>query len=254
MLRNCAMYFIEMDAVTIKKVVILRCKVPNRSWVQGSDTSGLWKREIACYKYDAAAGAVVFKTTHFSVYAIASIAKTFDDIGKLTWAQAAIEALASREVVKGITDTSFDPSVDVKRADFLVLLVRALGLQAEGQTTFNDVAESAYYYDAVSYAESLGITKGDGKGSFNPDAAITRQEMIVLTARALEAVGQLSKADGALDGYEDAAAVADYAQASTAALVAAGIVKGIDGQIQPEGIVTRAQVAVIVYRALGLNR
>ena len=205
-------------------------------------------------RYDAAASAVVFKTTHFSTYAVVSVPRSFDDIGSLAWAKDAIEALASREVVNGVSETAYQPSADVKRADFLVLLVRALGLQAEGQATFADVAETAYYYEAVSAAEALGITKGDGKGNFNPNAAITRQEMFVLTARALEAAGQAVEAAGTLTGYSDAAAVAAYAQDNTAALIAAGIVKGIDGEIQPDGIVTRAQAAVIVYRALGLGQ
>jgi endo-1,4-beta-xylanase len=204
-------------------------------------------------RYDSATGSVLFKTTHFSSFAIAYVDKSFDDIGSYAWAAAAIEALASRDVIKGVSEATFAPAANIKRADFLALLVRALGLQSEGGTGFADVAESDYYYHAVRIAKELGIAKGVGGDRFNPQAAITRQEMMVLTVRALEAAGLPLEAApaGALSGFTDAAA--EYAKTSAAALVASGIVNGIGGEIQPAGLLTRAQAAVILYLVLGLK-
>ncbi len=204
-------------------------------------------------RYDAKTGTVVFSTTHFSTYAVAVVEKTFDDISALSWAKAAIEAMAARDVVQGISETAFNPGADIKRADFLLLLVRALGLQSEGGSAFTDVAATAYYYDAVRIAKGLGIAKGIGDGSFNPLSPITRQEMMVLTTRALAAAGQSVEASGSLSGFADASDVADYAADSVAKLAAAGILKGMDGHIEPDGLVTRAQAAVILYRAMGFE-
>ncbi|MDQ0062183.1 endo-1,4-beta-xylanase [Paenibacillus harenae] len=204
-------------------------------------------------RYDADTGNVVFHTTHFSTYAIAFVDKSFDDIGRYAWAQDAIEALAARDVIKGMSGTSYSPAAGIKRADYLLLLVHALGLRSDGGSAFSDVAATDYYYDAIRIAKGLGIAKGVGNDRFNPNAPITRQEMMMLTARALEAAGQPLEAAGSLDGFTDASAVADYAKNSVTALVSSGIVNGIGGELQPGGLLTRAQAAVILYRALGLH-
>ncbi|MCA0758759.1 hypothetical protein KP806_27290, partial [Paenibacillus sp. N4] len=46
-------------------------------------------------KYDPATGQVIFSTTHFSVFALAFINKTFTDIEGVAWAQSDIEAMAA---------------------------------------------------------------------------------------------------------------------------------------------------------------
>ncbi|WP_337103496.1 endo-1,4-beta-xylanase [Paenibacillus sp. YIM B09110] len=202
--------------------------------------------------YDVETGSIVFHTTHFSMYAVAYVDRSFEDIERYVWAQPAIEALAARDIIKGTSSTVYSPAANIKRADFLLLLVRALELKSDGESAFADVAATAYYYDAVRIAKGLGIAKGDGNGRFNPNAPITRQEMMVLTARALEAAGQRINSEGSLASFSDAAEVADYARESAAALVASGIVNGIGGALEPGGLLTRAQAAVILYRLLGL--
>ncbi|CAM4324633.1 S-layer-like y domain-containing protein [Paenibacillus alkaliterrae] len=95
--------------------------------------------------------------------------------------------------------------------------------------------------------------KGTGGSRFSPSSPITRQEMMALTARALEAAGRPIKAEGTLNGFSDASSVADFASDSAAALVAAGIVNGIAGEIQPKDMLTRAQAAVILHRVWNLE-
>src|SRR5690606_23563314 len=55
-------------------------------------------------RYDAELGSVVFRTTHFSTYAVAWVVKTFDDLAGVPWAKGAIEALASRGVIAGVSE------------------------------------------------------------------------------------------------------------------------------------------------------
>lgn len=227
-------------------------KAPGKLVVWYVDNNGV-ATAVPNGRYDAITGNVVFHTTHFSTYAIAFVDKSFDDIGRYVWAQDAIEALAARDVIKGTSDATYSPAANIKRADFLLLLVRALELQNEGGSAFDDVAATDYYYDAVRIAKGLGIAKGVGNGRFNPNAPITRQEMMMLTARALGAAGRPLESAGSLDGFSDASAVADYAKDSVTALVSSGIVNGIGGELQPGGLLTRAQAAVILYRALGLH-
>jgi len=203
-------------------------------------------------RYDAASGTVVFRTTHFSVYAVASVATSFGDLQHVPWAKQAIDAMAARDVIRGTSADSFSPAAAIKRADFVALLVRALELQGTGKEVamFRDVEPAAYYYRELLVAKELGIASGHDDGAFRPDAMISRQDMMVLAARALAAAGK-SLANGgetALDAYADAANIADYAKDSAARLTQAGIVNGKNGSLAPQDPLTRAEAAVMLYR------
>ncbi len=202
-------------------------------------------------RYDAATGKVTFKTTHFSQFAIAFDKKTFTDIDNHPWARKQIEILASKGIIKGTSDGSgtFRPSVNITRAEFIYMLVNTLGINAKVNTNFADVGKAKNYYQAVGIARKLGITSGTGNNMFMPYSEITRQDMMVLTARALNAADKKLAAASASDirGYSDASKVSDYAALSVAELVKAGIVKGSGNRLMPEGTATRAEAAVIMY-------
>ncbi|MCX7709880.1 MAG: glycosyl hydrolase 53 family protein [Clostridia bacterium] len=202
-------------------------------------------------RYDAASGRVVFTTTHFSKYAVAYVKKTFGDLNHADWAREEIEVLASKGVTSGTSQTTFSPEKNVTRADYLVMLVRALGLSAKVDGNFDDVKETDYFYEAVGIAKKLGIATGSGNNKFNPQAEISRQDMMVLTSRALKATKKLSSTGvtGDLNAFNDKSLVSGYAVDSVAALVKAGIVNGRNGMIAPKDNITRAETAVIIYRA-----
>ncbi|MFD0673976.1 endo-1,4-beta-xylanase [Cohnella sp. GCM10027633] len=201
-------------------------------------------------RYDAATGTVVFKTTHFSNYAVTYAANTFGDLASVPWAKKAIEAMAARGIIAGTSDDAYAPNASIKRADFLLLLVRALELRGTdgAAATFDDVDASAYYADAVKIAGQLGIVQGTGNNQFGPDSPITRQDMMVLAMRALKAAGKQPTGTGSLESFDDASLVAAYARDSAAALATAGIVTGSGGKLDPLGSLTRAEAAVILHR------
>ncbi|MNV42830.1 Endo-1,4-beta-xylanase A precursor [compost metagenome] len=132
----------------------------------------------------------------------------------------------------------------------MLLLVRALGLEAEAGSNFADVSQGAYYSEAVSIAKKLGIINGVDGNNFNPKGDISRQDMMVIAARALKAVNKLTSSGSAedLSVYADASKVAAYAKDSVAALVNGGIIQGDGQSINPTGTATRAEAAVIIYR------
>lgn len=201
-------------------------------------------------KYDAAAGLVTFKTTHFSKYAVSYAFKTFADTGTYPWAQKQIEVLASKGIINGTSDTTFSPGDNITRADFLVLLVGTLGLTADISDNFLDVNKGDYYYDALGAAKKLGISTGVGGNTFNPKEQISRQDMMVLCARALKA-SEVIKAQGSaadIQKFSDKTDVASYAVESIASMVKEGIVTGNGDILNPQGNATRAETAVIMYR------
>ena len=201
-------------------------------------------------RYDPATGAVTFSTTHFSYYAIAYVQKTFGDLESVIWAKEPIEALASKGILEGTSKTEYSPQENVTRADFLCFLVRTLGVDAEVDGNFDDISSDAYYYKEIGIAKKLGLTSGTGNNKFSPDACITRQDMMVLTARALRMLKKLEAqgSDADLDRFADKSLVAAYAVNSVASVVKEGLITGSGDKLNPLGNTTRAEAAVFLYR------
>ena len=123
---------------------------------------------------------------------------------------------------------------------------RQTGAQTEeAQLPFLDVAEGAWYYDAVTYCYENGIMDGTSSVSFAPN---------MLLNRAMMAQVLYNLADGTAStaaGFPDVAASAWYADAVNWA-AANGYVTGYDnGSFGPEDSLTREQLAVILYRYAG---
>lgn len=109
---------------------------------------------------------------------------------------------------------------------------------------FSDVAAGAYYYDAVQWAVRQGIASGTSETTFSPDQDCTRAQTLTLLWRAAG-----SPAPGKQDNpFTDVKETAYYRDA---ALWAAerGIVSG--PALEPDGAVTRAQMAAFLYRDAG---
>ncbi len=58
----------------------------------------------------------------------------------------------------------------------------------EGGSMFKDVATSHWAYKDIEKLEKLGIVKGDDKGNFNPDKAVTRAEVAAMLSRLYDAI------------------------------------------------------------------
>lgn len=132
----------------------------------------------------------------------------------------------------------------------MVLLVRMLDLKADFNSNFSDVRATDYYYEALGIVKQLGIANGAGEGKFNPKETLSRQDMMVLLMRALEATGSLKLSGTAADlnGFRDQSKIASYAKEAVAAMVNAGIVQGSGSGLNPTGTATRAETAQILYR------
>ncbi|QNK56161.1 S-layer homology domain-containing protein [Paenibacillus sp. PAMC21692] len=215
------------------------------------DESGVTQPISNAY-YDPELAAFVFRTTHIGRYAPVLSEHVFRDLNGYSWASDEIGVLAARGIIKGTTASTFQPSASVKRADFVTMIVRALGLSARGEASFPDVSDKAYYYGEVGIAERLGIVQGMPGGSFRPESAITREEMIVIAARAMNAarIEAATSAAGNLAGFADAAEVSDYAKESIIALTELGLVNGNGGKLKPQAAATRAEAAALIYRML----
>ena len=111
---------------------------------------------------------------------------------------------------------------------------------------FSDVSTSAYYYEAVKWAQEKGITGGIGNGLFGPNQPCTRAQIVTFLWRAAG-----SPAPKDMSNFADVPADAFYAKA-VAWAVENGITSGTsDGKFSPDATCTRAQSVTFLYRASG---
>lgn len=201
-------------------------------------------------RYDPAAGAIMFTAGEFGLFEIVFAEKSFADLSEAEWARTAVEVLAAKGIIDGTAPGAYSPSAAIARADFTALLVKTLGLAGSAESSFADISREHRHYRELAVAEKLGIVQGSGGNRFEPSAKITRQDMMVLTARALKIANALDRGGTAagLASFTDAGQMAEYAQESAAALVSAGLIQGNEGRLQPLDSLTRAEAAVLLYR------
>ena len=97
------------------------------------------------------------------------------------------EALYLRGVVTGDGAGNLNPDQPITRAEAGALICRLMSLEPAGDPGYADVSPEDWYYEAVSAARAAGIAAADT--SFNPTDLVTRGEITVLLARAMEYVG-----------------------------------------------------------------
>ncbi|GEM_PF-5600093 len=201
-------------------------------------------------RYDAKTGTLTFLADGPGSYSVIYNNRNFNDMSNYSWAGTAVDALAARGIINGVSATDFSPAAQVTRGDFLLMLTRALDLRAgKSGTAFADVAATDYWHDAIMTARELGIAGGKGDNRFDPSGEITREDMFVMTYRALAAAGKpVVGAADQLGGFSDATAISSYASEGTAALIHSGIVNGSGGKLNPQGVAIRAEVAAMIYR------
>lgn len=177
----------------------------------------------------------------------------FTDLANHAWAKDSIYTLKGKGIISGVSETLYAPANPIKRGDFILILVRMLGIDNAFEENFMDVPEGSYYYEAIGRARAQGIATGDGT-NFMPENSITRQDLITLCYRAFLNLGYIKETTdfSSLDVFGDKDTIAPYAVSPMASMVAAGIIKGADGNVNPLGNATRAEVAVMCARLLDL--
>ena len=168
------------------------------------------------------------------------------------WAYEAVNYCNSKDMLHGMNVEGFDWDSNITRAQFVLSLYNTLGRPAyTAPTSFTDVSPTDYYYDALSWGQELSIAGGMGDGTFNPNGTLTREQAFTLLRRALPQLGiQCQDADISIlrAQYNDADAIADYAKPHIATLTIQGLVNGTVGAVSPQGNLTWAQTAALLYR------
>ncbi|MEK4144004.1 glycosyl hydrolase [Paenibacillus sp. FSL L8-0333] len=196
-----------------------------------------------------AAGQITSPLAHLSKYAVLQYNKVFNDVSTNHWAARAIQVLAAKSIIQGVSKTSFAPNNDVTRAEFISMLAHSLKLSTTPYVNeFIDVKASDWYAEAMVSAYKAGWVLGDGKGSVHPDTPISRAEMAVIAGRAMN-LSLVST--GKINFFKDEGTLPVWAVSSVHALMESGLIKGYaDGSFAPSNHLSRAEAAVFIQRIL----
>ena len=168
------------------------------------------------------------------------------------WAAQSIETMAKFGIIKGYEDGTFKPNKQITRAEFSAIVARAFGLKGSGaQLPFKDVELGKWYTDSVVALYEKGIIVGRPDGAFGVNDAISNQEMAVIISRTLKALALELKVERDYVPFKDEQLISSFAKEAVQELYKVGLIHGTpNGILNPKGGATRAQVAVIIDRAL----
>lgn len=175
-----------------------------------------------------------------------------DTIGH--WAESYIQVLYQAEIIGGITETTFDPNGKVTRGQLVAMVFRAAGFELDDDEDYT----SSSYTDLTNFwgAKEVVILENQGvlsifKGSqFEPNKAVTREEMAYVIGQFLELEGFDTDALQGNPTFKDVQKMNPEALKSINILQKLGIVEGEKGNFNPKGELTRAQFAKIFALAL----
>ena len=169
------------------------------------------------------------------------------------WSKNFIEYLDDEGIINpSATTGKYEPERKVTRAEFMRYVNRAFHFTEKASISYSDVQSNSWYYDTVRIAEKYGYINGTGNGRMNPEGYVTREQAAVI-------LGRLYKADPgnvkpANLSFKDKAKVAAWSAGYVKAAVDKGIITGYkDNTFKPTKVITRAELAKILYYYLGTS-
>lgn len=184
-------------------------------------------------------------------YVVLSYDKTYSDIPNTHWAADAIRTLSAKRVLEGTSATQFSGTKNVTRAEFISMIVRALGLKASGSSSFNDVMSTDWFADSLAAAEEAGLLIGTGNHNAAPNETITREQLVVLLVRAYELKSKMIVSQTGSAPFDDFNSTSKWAQQSLIAAYELGLVKGKhNGTYAPLDTTSRAEAAQAIFNLL----
>ncbi len=173
----------------------------------------------------------------------------FIDVVENDWFYDEVKYVHENELMNGMGDNLFQPGVNVTRAMAITTLYRMAGSPAvTGSSSFTDLAAS-WYKDAVQWGVAEGITNGVSDTKFDPNSAITREQLATMLYRYAEYAGIDVSAKADLGIYSDAASISKWADDAMAWANAAGLITGDTATtLSPKADSNRAVLATVLMR------
>ena len=176
-----------------------------------------------------------------------SFENPFSDVSDSAWYYDSVMQLAKSGIIKGETESIFNPAGVCTRAQAVTILWRAAGCPEPTikTTSFTDVKAGSYYEKAVLWAVENGITAGTTKNTFSPNDACTRAQIVTFLWRANGSEEVHTWCD-----FNDVPQFDCYYMMPVCWAAENGITSGTTNTtFSPNATCTRAQLAAFVARA-----
>lgn len=182
-----------------------------------------------------------------------AVKNPFADVNAGDWFYRDVLFSYEKGLMSGMDAAAFAPYANTTRAQIAVIFYRMEGSPAvEGENSFADVVRgsgTAWFYDAVTWAQQNGIMGGYDTSSFAPNDPITREQLAAIFYRYAQYKGYDTTQGGmAIREFDDYESISDYAMGAMAWAVNTGLVKGDSNLLYPKGTATRAELAAMLHR------
>lgn len=175
----------------------------------------------------------------------------FTDVAEGAWYYDYIVTAYENGLMTGVSETEFAPDVAVTRAMLVAMVYQIEGSpEVEGAASelFTDVADDAWYADALVWCSANGLLEGFEGETFDADTVITREDVAVMLY-AYELYNGAEEVTDAELTWADASDVSEGAVAAVAYCTESGLMNGVtETEFAPDGSATRAQCATVLVR------
>jgi parallel beta-helix repeat protein len=166
------------------------------------------------------------------------------------WAEAQINALASKKIISGFTGGSFRPNEPVTRAQFAAILDKAFTpASIKKASSFKDVKAKYWANASIKKVTAGGFMSGYDGQLFKPEEKIPKVQVLVSLVSGLK-LGDTG--EEVLSVYSDRQSIPKYATSAVATATQKLLVVNYPttNELNPNRPATRAEVAVFIYQAL----
>ena len=173
---------------------------------------------------------VALELTSSATVKVYDNSKFFSDVPAANWASDAVAFASSRELFNGTGANTFSPNAPMTRQMLMTVLARLDGTDTSGNA----------YAKGMEWAIRNGVSNGS-----DPEGKITREQLATMLWR----YAGSPSVSGRMTGFADADQISGYAEDAMLWATKAGIIGGKgNGQLDPKGYATRAEVAAMLMR------
>ena len=175
----------------------------------------------------------------------------YSDVSEDYWAWKPIEQLSYRKVISGYSGMFF-PDESVTRAEFIKIINKAFNFKGEyTENPFSDLNGNEWYAGDIKIAYAKGLTDGIFDECIDADKPITREQMAALLYRAVNTAGIVLENKVAKQVFLDKSDFQNYSKQAIQYFQQTGILNGRGNRMfEPNGMLTRAEAAKVVYEVL----
>lgn len=178
----------------------------------------------------------------------------FTDVASDHWAYQDIADIYSAGLMTGTSSDTFSPELSVNRAMLVSILYRLEDASTKpADAGFTDVADDAWYADAVNWAKENNIVSGYSDTLFGPEDTLTREQFAAILYRyaAFKSYDTTTSDNATLDNFTDASSISSGFDNVLLWANDKGYIGGMtETTLAPQGSTTRAQASAIFLRFL----